>query len=169
MIVPTPLMQFEMPELPSKNWRAEEVISKRCKDWYEGHPHGYFKVLPSPIEYYEYGNIPKIGKKILYQIIRKSEDSSFLEGNYEEELIFFIGEKDYGWFPFQYFHFEKWWKPVCYEWAAGEEIPIEIMEEATNIPFRENLKYKNKRIKQQYEERRKHEEHMRKKRCKIIF
>lgn len=160
MIVPIPLMQFEIPKFPSKNWQAEEVISKRREDWYNDYPHGHFEVLPSPFNYYEYINVPKIGKKILYQIIRKSEDASFIEGNYKEELIFFIGKKDYGWFPLQYFHFEKLWKPVFYEWAAGAEIPIEIMEEATGIHFRENLKYKNKWRKQQYEEIRKHEEHM---------
>lgn len=150
MVIPVYCGPIQIPEFPDRNFKAKDAINKRRNSWMRMYPEGHFDVLPNPYEYYEYADIP--GKKILFQQIRKSKDASFIEGNYEEELVFFIGEKDYGWFPFQNFHFEKWYKPVFYEWVAGYEIPIELMEKSFNIPFREIWKANNEMRKKRYEQ-----------------
>lgn len=130
---------FSIPEFPDKNFRALDVIDNKRKEWAEKYPQGVFEIYPSVNNYYVYSDKPKI----LYQIVKKSKDYfSFREGNYEEDFVFYNAIKDYGEFPFQYFHFEKWYKPVFYEWAAGFEIPKdEILTK--NIEERNKERYRH--------------------------
>ena len=143
MITPVPIIPFQLPEFPDKDYMMHEANERRMNEFYRTHPDGHMEILPSPLDVYDYHKIDR-KHKIVFQIIRESDDASFLEGNYREYLAFYWCEKVPPAFPI--FFWER-------EWQVGCEIPIEMMEEQFDIHFREQWKYADERRHSQFIER----------------
>lgn len=110
------------------------TVKDRYMNFQRRYPSGYIEVVGGPYEVYDYCTLP-YGRKIVYQIIRSCTDNQnceFMRGLYDERLEFFIADKVWRWFP----TIERW-RLKLKRWEISNQIPIEMMEEAFDKPFRE--------------------------------
>ena len=144
-MIPIIVTPFELPEFPDKNCLMHDAIDRRLKNFYKCHSEGHMEIFPNLFEVYEYFKIDD-KHKIGYQVIREGIDVSFIEGNYREYLVFYYCYKEskISFLPWE------WFKK---DWVIGGELPIELIEEHFNIPFREQWKQADEYRKYMYKKK----------------